>query len=105
MRPFGYLVTILNTIDHLGSGPNLLFDIDALTNFMKYKPVVVGNQSNSNADPPFSSSLKDSPDAGFKPLGPTVNAASIEDNAVDENIVYGCVDDPNIPELEDCLFR
>ncbi|GKF73290.1 hypothetical protein Tco_0219622, partial [Tanacetum coccineum] len=26
-----------------------------------------------------------------------------KDNAVDENIVYGCDDDPNIPELEDIL--
>ncbi|GKD01896.1 hypothetical protein Tco_1172170 [Tanacetum coccineum] len=34
-------------------------------------------------------------------VSPTVNAASIEDNAVDENIVYGCADDPNIPELEE----
>nr|GEV30744.1 retrotransposon protein, putative, unclassified [Tanacetum cinerariifolium] len=25
----------------------------------------------------------------------------IEDNAVDENIVYGCTDDPNIPDLEE----
>ncbi|GJW49867.1 hypothetical protein Tco_0091218 [Tanacetum coccineum] len=86
MRPFGCPVTILNTIDHL----------DALTNSMNYKPVVVGNQSNGNAgtkacdnagkarvetvpgkdyillplwtqDPPFSSSSKDYPDAGFKP--------------------------------------
>ncbi|GJR82935.1 putative ribonuclease H-like domain-containing protein [Tanacetum coccineum] len=151
MRPFGYPVTILNTIDHL---------------------VVAGNQSNGNTstkacadagkareetlpgkdytllplwtqDSPFSSSLKDSPNAGFKPSGeeekkdtedpgneggipsteeprinqekdasvnstnnintvsPTVNAASIEDNAVDENIVYGCADDPNIPDLEE----
>ncbi|GKB32394.1 hypothetical protein Tco_0871795, partial [Tanacetum coccineum] len=94
-------------------------------------------------DPPFSSSLKDSPDAGFKPSGeeekkdakelgneggnpteegervnqekdasvnnintintvsPTINAASIEDNVVDENIVYRCADDPNIPNLEE----
>ncbi|GJU07428.1 hypothetical protein Tco_1123858 [Tanacetum coccineum] len=93
MRPVGCPVTILNTIDHLGSGPNWLFDIDALTNFMNYKPVVAGNQSNGNAgtkacddagkarvetvsdkdyillplwaqNPPFSSSSKDSPDAG-----------------------------------------
>ncbi|GJS75222.1 putative ribonuclease H-like domain-containing protein [Tanacetum coccineum] len=146
MRPFGYLVTILNTIDHLGkfdgkvdegffvgystnsktfrvfksrtriveeslhvqfsentpniagSGPNWLFDIDALTNFINYKPVVAENQSNSNAgtkacadvgkarvetvpgkdyillplltqDPPFFSSPKDSLDARFKPSG------------------------------------
>ncbi|GJZ05183.1 putative ribonuclease H-like domain-containing protein [Tanacetum coccineum] len=110
---------------------------------MNYKPVVVGNQSNGNADPPFSSSPKVSPDAAFKPSGeeekkdveelgnegsnstkegkrvnqekdasvnstntintvsPTVNAVSIEDNAVDDNIVYGCADDPNIPNLEE----
>ncbi|GJT22716.1 ribonuclease H-like domain-containing protein [Tanacetum coccineum] len=144
MRPFGCLVTILNTIDHLGkfdgkadegffigysinskafrvfnsrtriveenlhvqfsentpnivgSGPNWLFNIDALTKSMNYKPVVAGNQSNGNAgtkacddagkarmetvpgkdyillplwtaDPPFSQSSKSSPDAGFKP--------------------------------------
>ncbi|GJY46443.1 putative ribonuclease H-like domain-containing protein [Tanacetum coccineum] len=49
----------------VGSGPNWLIDIDALTNSMNYKPVVAGNQSNGNADPPFCSSSKDSP--GFKP--------------------------------------
>ncbi|GKF15022.1 hypothetical protein Tco_0056484, partial [Tanacetum coccineum] len=70
MRPFGYPVIIFNTIDHLGkfdgkadegffvsentpnitgSGPNWLFDIDALTKSMNYKPVVAGNQSNGNA--------------------------------------------------------
>ncbi|GJR92796.1 putative ribonuclease H-like domain-containing protein [Tanacetum coccineum] len=59
-------VTILNTIDHLGSGPNWLDDIDALTNSMNYKPVVAGNQSNSNAG---TKNSKDSPDAGFKPSG------------------------------------
>ncbi|GKE06812.1 putative ribonuclease H-like domain-containing protein, partial [Tanacetum coccineum] len=98
MRPFGCPVIILNTIDHLGSGPNWLFDIDALTYSMNYKPVVAGNQSNGNAgtkacdnasktrmetvhgkdyillplwtqDPSFSSSSKDSLDAGFKPSG------------------------------------
>ncbi|GJX60238.1 retrovirus-related pol polyprotein from transposon TNT 1-94 [Tanacetum coccineum] len=67
MRPFGCLVTILNTIDHLGkfngkadegffvgysinrSGPNWLFDIDALTKSMNYKPIIIGKQSNGNA--------------------------------------------------------
>ncbi|GJS98974.1 putative ribonuclease H-like domain-containing protein [Tanacetum coccineum] len=120
MRPFGCPVTILNTIDHLGkfdgkanegffvgysanskafrvfnsrtriveeslhvqfskntpnivgSGPNWLFDIDALTNFMNYKPVVSGNQSNGNA--------------GTKAY---------------DDAVYGCDDDPNIPDLEE----
>ncbi|GJQ92032.1 putative ribonuclease H-like domain-containing protein [Tanacetum coccineum] len=109
MRPFGCPVIILNTIDHLGkfdgkadkgffvgSGPNWLFDIDALTKLMNYKLVIAGNQSNGNvgtkacddtgkasmetvpgkdyillplwpADPLFSQCLKSSPDAGFKP--------------------------------------
>ncbi|GJR47966.1 putative ribonuclease H-like domain-containing protein [Tanacetum coccineum] len=34
----------------------------------------------------------------------TINAAGIEDNVVDENIVYGCDDDPNMPELEDIVY-
>ncbi|GKA42830.1 uncharacterized mitochondrial protein-like protein [Tanacetum coccineum] len=85
-----------NTPNIAGSGPNWLFDIDALTKSINYKPVVAGNQSNGNAgtkacddagkarmetvpgkdyillplwtaDPPFSQSSKSSPDAGFKP--------------------------------------
>ncbi|GKD50483.1 putative ribonuclease H-like domain-containing protein, partial [Tanacetum coccineum] len=180
MRPFGCLVTILNTIDHLGkfdgkadegffvgystnskafrvfnsrtkiveenlhvqfsentsniagSGPNWLFDIDALTNSMNYKPVIAGNQSNGNACTKACADvgeeeMKDAEDPGneggipsteeprinqekdasvnstnnINTVSPTVNAASIEDNAVDENIVYGCADDPNIPDLEE----
>ncbi|GKC52815.1 reverse transcriptase domain-containing protein [Tanacetum coccineum] len=116
MRPFGCLVIILNTIYHLGkfdgkadegffvgysinrSGPNWLFDIDALTKSMNNKPIVVGNQSNGNAgtkacddagkakretvpgkdyillplllaNPLLSQNSKSSPDAGFKPSG------------------------------------
>ncbi|GJU41966.1 putative ribonuclease H-like domain-containing protein [Tanacetum coccineum] len=85
-----------NTPNIAGSGPNWLFDIDALTNSMNYKPVVAGNQSNGNAstkacndagkarmetvpdkdyillpmwpaDPLFSQDLKSSPDVGFRP--------------------------------------
>ncbi|GKD74180.1 hypothetical protein Tco_1332462, partial [Tanacetum coccineum] len=101
MRPFGCLVTILNTIDHLGKFDGKAdewFFVGYSTNSKAFKPVVAGNQSNGitgikeceNAgkareetisgkdyillpfltqDSPFSSSLKDSPDAGFKPLG------------------------------------
>ncbi|GKA01670.1 retrovirus-related pol polyprotein from transposon TNT 1-94 [Tanacetum coccineum] len=197
MRPFGYPVTILNTIDHLGkfdgkaneelfvgystnskafrvfnsrtriveenmhvkfsketpnivgSGPNWLFDIDALTISMNYKPVVAGNQTNGNAstkeninagqagkkivpdqeyilllllisNPSLFKSSKDSLDTGFKPSGKrkrwmlniqrmkrvssTVNTASIEDNVVDENIVYSCIDDPNMLNLEKIVY-
>nr|GEZ87927.1 ribonuclease H-like domain-containing protein [Tanacetum cinerariifolium] len=95
----------------------------------------------------FSSSLKDSPNTGFKPLSkeekkgakdsgnkdcdvqgpedlrihqekdanvnitnnittvsPPVNAADIKDNAVDENTVYGCADDLNMPNLEEIVY-
>ncbi|GJV73794.1 putative ribonuclease H-like domain-containing protein [Tanacetum coccineum] len=52
-----------NTPNIAGSGPNCLFDIDALTDSMNYKPVVAGNQSNGNED------SKSSPDAGFNPSG------------------------------------
>ncbi|GJS41061.1 ribonuclease H-like domain-containing protein [Tanacetum coccineum] len=162
-----------NTPNIIGSRPNWPFDIDALTKSMNYKPVVAGNLSNGSAgtkacdnvgkarvetvpdkdyillplwsqDPPFSSSSKDSPDAGFKPSGeeekkysedpgnedskvpsteePRVNqekdvnvnntnnintvsltdkVAGIEDNVVDENIVYSCADDPNMLDLEE----
>ncbi|GJX57450.1 putative ribonuclease H-like domain-containing protein [Tanacetum coccineum] len=38
-----------NTSNIAGSGPTWLFDIDSLTQLMTYQPVVVGNQSNSNA--------------------------------------------------------
>ncbi|GJY74634.1 putative ribonuclease H-like domain-containing protein [Tanacetum coccineum] len=126
-----------------GSGPNWLFDIDALTKSMNYKPVVTGNQSNGNAgtkacddagkarvktipgkdyillplwpqDLQFSSSSKDSPDARFKPLGEeekkdaedskNKDSKVPKDNVVDENIVYGCADDPNMPNLEEIVY-
>nr|GEX48646.1 hypothetical protein [Tanacetum cinerariifolium] len=50
MRPFGYPVTILNTLDPLGTGPTWLFDIDSLTRTMNYQPVHAGNQTNSGAE-------------------------------------------------------
>ncbi|GKC28144.1 putative ribonuclease H-like domain-containing protein [Tanacetum coccineum] len=34
----------------------------------------------------------------------TVNTAGIKDNAIDENIVYGCDDDLNMPELEEIVY-
>nr|GEX37959.1 hypothetical protein [Tanacetum cinerariifolium] len=49
MRPFGCPVTILNTLDSLGSGPTWLFDIDSLTRTTNYYPVNTGNQTNPSA--------------------------------------------------------
>ncbi|GKG17540.1 hypothetical protein Tco_0362497, partial [Tanacetum coccineum] len=37
-------------------------------------------------------------------ISSTVNVAGIEDKVVDENIVYGCTDDPNMLELEDIVY-
>nr|GEX38466.1 putative reverse transcriptase domain-containing protein [Tanacetum cinerariifolium] len=37
-------------------------------------------------------------------VSPTNNVVGIEDNAIDENIVYGCADDPNMPNLEDIIY-
>ncbi|GKE93783.1 putative ribonuclease H-like domain-containing protein [Tanacetum coccineum] len=37
-------------------------------------------------------------------ISSTVNTASIEDNVVDENIVYGCIDNLNMPNLEEIVY-
>ncbi|GJS19977.1 hypothetical protein Tco_0448609 [Tanacetum coccineum] len=212
MRPFGYPVTILNTLDHLGkfdgkadegffvgystnskafrvfnsrtrivkenmhvkfseetpnivgNGPNWLFDIDTLTKSMNYKPVVARNQTNGNAgtkenidagqagkktvssqeyillplltsDQSLSKGNEDSEVPSSKEprinqekdanvnstnnintasdgnntnnvntVSSTVNAVGLEDNDVDENIVYGCIDDPNMHNLEEIAY-
>ncbi|GJY48304.1 putative ribonuclease H-like domain-containing protein [Tanacetum coccineum] len=85
-----------NTPNVVGSGPDWLFDIDALTRTMNYEPIVAGTQSNGfagikasdnagqarketepvkdyillplwTADPPFSQDPKSSHDDGSKP--------------------------------------
>nr|GEV00463.1 hypothetical protein [Tanacetum cinerariifolium] len=78
IRPFGYPVTILNTIDSLGkfegkvdegflvaysvnsSGPTWLFDIDSLTRTMNHQPVTAGNLTNSSVDAAFDGKEHDS---------------------------------------------
>ncbi|GJZ49804.1 putative ribonuclease H-like domain-containing protein [Tanacetum coccineum] len=64
-------------------------------------------------DPQFSYSSKDSPDARFKPSGEEEqkDAKDLENkdsevlnNAVDENIVYGCADDPNMPNFDEIVY-
>ncbi|GJZ77600.1 putative ribonuclease H-like domain-containing protein, partial [Tanacetum coccineum] len=111
-------VTILNTLDHL----------DALTISMNYKPVVAGNQTNGNVGEEEKIDFehqenKDSEvpnteeprvnqeqDANvnntnnINTVSPTVSAADIENNAVNENIVYGCIDDLNMPNLEEIVY-
>ncbi|GJV16609.1 putative ribonuclease H-like domain-containing protein [Tanacetum coccineum] len=47
---------------------------------------------------------KDSRTNNINTVSPTISAADIENNAVDENIVYGCIDDPNMPNLEEIIY-
>ncbi|GJT86536.1 putative ribonuclease H-like domain-containing protein [Tanacetum coccineum] len=82
-----------NTSNIAGSGPNWLFDIDALTNSMNYKPVVAGNQYNGNGGE------EENIDSEHQE-----NEDSEDNNVVDENIVYGCIDDPNMPNLEEIVY-
>ncbi|GKB07370.1 putative ribonuclease H-like domain-containing protein [Tanacetum coccineum] len=96
-----------STPNAVGSGPDWLFDIDALTRTMNYEPIVAGTQSNGFAgtkasdnagqarkettpvkdyillplwtvDPPFSQNSKSSQDDGSKP-------PSDDGNKVDED--------------------
>ncbi|GKB66384.1 putative ribonuclease H-like domain-containing protein [Tanacetum coccineum] len=98
-----------------GDGPKWLFDIDVLTKSMNYVPVVAGTNSNDFIDGLlFDSSLKNarndepqpSSDAGKKddedPRNKSKNPPEGKiDNAIDEEIIYRCVDDSKMPELED----
>ncbi|GJW68188.1 putative ribonuclease H-like domain-containing protein [Tanacetum coccineum] len=131
MSPFGCLVTILNTIDHLGK-----FDGKADEGFFvgystSSKAYMVFNnrtrivEENLHVNCGRESKLMDSPDARFKPSGeeekidsehqenedseePRVNQEhdllDIENNVVGENIVYGCIDDLNMPNLEEIVY-
>nr|GEU69238.1 retrovirus-related Pol polyprotein from transposon TNT 1-94 [Tanacetum cinerariifolium] len=112
-----------NTPNVIGSGPDWLFVIDALTRTINYEPIVAGTQSNNFAD------LKSSQDDGFKPLSddgnkfdedPTkeiecndqekemnvnntnnVNTVSLTVNAAGTNEDNELLFDPNMPALED----
>ncbi|GJT93770.1 putative ribonuclease H-like domain-containing protein [Tanacetum coccineum] len=117
-----------NTSNIAGSGPNWLFDIDALTKSMYYKPVVAGNQSNGNAgtkacndarkarmeivpgkdyillpmwpaDPLFSQNSKDSPDVGFKPSGEEEKKDAEDPGNASGNLTEG--KDSKVPSTEE----
>ncbi|GJR60473.1 putative ribonuclease H-like domain-containing protein [Tanacetum coccineum] len=87
-----------NTPNVVGSGLDRIFDIDALTRIMNYKPIVAGTQSNGFAD------LRSSQDDGSKPSSddekkvdkdPRKDSESINQEK-DDNIEFS--DDPI------CLF-
>nr|GEU39261.1 hypothetical protein [Tanacetum cinerariifolium] len=110
----------------VGSGPTWLFNIDTLTKSMNYKPVVAGNKSNGNAgeeekkdaeDPgnednkvlsteePRANQEKDANVNSTNNINTVSPTANINDNDVDENIIYGCADDPNMPNLEEIVIQ
>nr|GEX10478.1 hypothetical protein [Tanacetum cinerariifolium] len=104
-----------NTPYNVGSGPNWLFDIDALTKTMNYQPVVAGTQSNGNAGTKDNNNASQdkkekepSKDYILLPLWTVdppfplnVNVASNEVNDVGRKSSIELLDDPNMPELED----
>nr|GEW75311.1 hypothetical protein [Tanacetum cinerariifolium] len=96
--------------------------LDAPTKSMNYKPIITRNQSNGSAGTKACDSVDNEVLSTEEPrvnqekdanvnstnniniVSPTNNAAGIEDNVVDESIVYGYVDDLNMPELEDIII-
>nr|GEV11962.1 putative ribonuclease H-like domain-containing protein [Tanacetum cinerariifolium] len=120
-----------NTLNNVGSGPNWLFDVDALTKTMNYQPVTV--------DSPFSTISRSTQDNEFQPsndgakkvdedlrkenkcndqgdedstnstnrvntVTSNINAASFSRvNSVGTNISIDLSTDPNIPLLEDIV--
>ncbi|GKE73553.1 ribonuclease H-like domain-containing protein [Tanacetum coccineum] len=98
-----------------GSGPNWLFDIDALTKSKNYEPVVAGNQSNGNAD------TKACDDAGEEEKKDAEHRSQVmklmrvlipdEHGVIQENIIMKSTaqsmdvnDDPNMPNLEEIVY-
>nr|GEU61734.1 ribonuclease H-like domain-containing protein [Tanacetum cinerariifolium] len=120
-----------STPNVVGSGPDWLVDIDALTRTINYEQIVARTQSNgfATADPPFSQDPKSSNDDGKKVdedprkenecnnqekednVNSTNNVNTISSivnttgtngvNAVGENISIELQFDPNVPDLED----
>nr|GEY17751.1 retrovirus-related Pol polyprotein from transposon TNT 1-94 [Tanacetum cinerariifolium] len=77
-----------STPNVVGSRPDWLFDIDALTRTMNYKPIVAGTQSNVFADQEKEDNVNSTNNVN------TVNAAGTNE---DDELPF----DPNMPALED----
>nr|GEX40289.1 hypothetical protein [Tanacetum cinerariifolium] len=91
-----------NTPNIARSGPNWLFDIDALTKSMNYKPVVAGNQSNGNADLRQESKYKDQEkEDNVNSINNVNTAGTNRVNVVGENTNNELPFDPEMPALED----
>ncbi|GKA94639.1 retrovirus-related pol polyprotein from transposon TNT 1-94, partial [Tanacetum coccineum] len=85
-----------NTPNVVGSGPDWLFDIDALTRTMNYKPIVAGTQSNGLAD------SESSQDDGSNP--PSDDKKKVDKDPRKDsgkNAFELKIDDPIMPCLEE----
>nr|GEW28945.1 ribonuclease H-like domain-containing protein [Tanacetum cinerariifolium] len=91
-----------NTPNVVGSGPDWLFDIDALTRIMNYEPIAAGTQSNGFADSSKESECRDQEKDDNVNSTNNVNAASTNEvNTVSENISNEIPFDLNMPALKD----
>ncbi|GKA87587.1 putative ribonuclease H-like domain-containing protein [Tanacetum coccineum] len=90
-----------NTPNVVGSGPDWLFDIDALTRTMNYEPIITGTQSNGFAV--IGNNTNNVNAVGkVNTVSSSVNVVSTNDvNVVGRNISIEYPDDPNMPPLED----
>nr|GEV17086.1 reverse transcriptase domain-containing protein [Tanacetum cinerariifolium] len=87
-----------STPNVVGSGPNWLIDIDALTRTMNYEPIVAGTQSNGFVEKDDNVNITNN----VNTVSSIVNAAGINGvNVVDENINIELLFDPNMPALKD----
>ncbi|GJR23844.1 putative ribonuclease H-like domain-containing protein [Tanacetum coccineum] len=102
-----------NTPNIVGSGPNWLFDIDALTKSLNYKLVVAGNQSNGNIHHSLNVQTRVFHDDGFKPSGDVEKKVTKElgeeggDSSKDSEFSDQEKEDnvnSNMPELEDIFY-
>nr|GEU44288.1 zinc finger, CCHC-type [Tanacetum cinerariifolium] len=116
MGPFGCPITILNTLDHLGTGPNWMFDIDTLTMSMNYQPIFAGNQTNGSKDEVIDVAGKKREAANtnstnrLNTISLPVNAVSSSFTTVDlarertqRNEFKNIPTDPLMPDLEDTI--
>ncbi|GKA98935.1 putative ribonuclease H-like domain-containing protein [Tanacetum coccineum] len=114
MRPFRCLVTILNTLDHLGYGPNCSKDFPNAGFKPSREEENMDSKHLENKDSEIPNTkeprVHQEQDANVNSTNnintviPIVNVADIENNVVDENIVYGCIDDPSMPNLEEIVY-
>ncbi|GJS93712.1 ribonuclease H-like domain-containing protein [Tanacetum coccineum] len=102
-----------NTPNIAGNGPNCLFDIDAPTKSMNYKPVIARNQSNGNAgtktyDDAGKARMETIPSKDYIMLPLSHADLPFSQNSI-INVVGAktsieLLDDPNMPEFEDIVY-